>query len=166
MPDSIADHTDEHQCKGATGTWAPSFWLEALKPHQINPTSHTTCAHPGLQNRTARTMLGLLFFSFCSLLAESFHFEDRTRRHCFNLGFGKVVGRLNGFRSENESVGKMEQGGGCSPGVFLVYVKATPFSIVSHFLALILRKVVIGDGFHSILSFRFCFCLHLRNLLT
>lgn len=120
-------------------------------------------SHPGPPNRKVR------FWCCCC-----FHFVIRLPNHCImragpggavlTRAFGKLVGKLNGFHSENESVRKVGQGCGCLPGVFLVCVKAAPFSTGGHDLPLILRKVAMGDGSRSVLSFRFCFCLHLMNL--
>lgn len=165
MPDSIADHTDEHQCKGAAGAWPPSFWLDALKTPQLSPASYMAHSHPGLPNRKVRFRC-CCCFHFVVCLPNHSILRAGPGGAVLTRAFGKLVSKLNGFPSENESVRKTGQGCVCLPGIFLVCVKAAPFSIGSHCLPLSLRKVVMGDGSCSVLSFRFCFCLHLMNLLA
>lgn len=118
-------------------------------------------SHPGPPNRK------VWFWCCCC-----FHFVVCLPNHCImragpggavlTRAFGKLVGKLNGFHSENESVRKNWTG----VWVFAWYFPCVCQSTGSHYLPLILRKVVMGDGSCSVLSFRFCFCLHLMNPLA
>lgn len=165
MPDSIAGHTDEHQCKGAAGAWSHSFWLAALKTPQLSPASYMVRSPPGLPNRKVQFWCCRYFRSVACLPNHSI-LRAGPGDAVLTRAFGKLVGKVNGFHSENESDRKTGQGCGCLRNVFLVCVKAAPFSTGSHYLPLILRKVVMGDHSRSVLSFRFCFCLHRMNLLA